>query len=495
MGIVRNQSIKNSIFIYIGIFFGAISTIILYPNAFNSHPEHLGLLQIIIAYSTVISTFSFLGSPKTIIRFFPKYKNKDELITVTFLIPLIGFVLVLLSYFLFKVSFLRLINADILLTNNFHLVFFLLFFLSFFEVFSALSRSLLKSTIPVFLKEVFLKGLSIFLLFLHWFNYIDFITFLHLYISIYLAMVLILSYVIFIDFRFSITFRFNDINIRELLTYGAFVLIGGASSILVSKVDMMMIGKLMDLEQVAYYTIAFFIGNVILVPARSVGSITAPLLSKAWNKNNIDEINTIYKKSSINQLLFGGLLFLIICLNIDEGLSLLPEKFQGGKYVVFYIALSKLFSVATGVNGQIIVNSQYYRFDLYSNIILLIITVFSNYIFIPETSPLSEYNIVGINGAAFATALSVVLFNIFKMFFVKVKIGIHPFSFNTLRAITLIIITFYIVSSITFQDSLFLSLISKSFLILIIYIPFLLIFNISEDLNKIVSEIWTKRRQ
>ena len=60
MGIVRNQSIKNSIYIYIGLFFGAISTIILYPNAFNSHPEHLGLLQIIIAYSTVISTFSFL---------------------------------------------------------------------------------------------------------------------------------------------------------------------------------------------------------------------------------------------------------------------------------------------------------------------------------------------------------------------------------------------------------------------------------------------------
>ena len=58
MGIVQNQSIKNSIYFYIGLVFGAISTIILYPNAFNSHPEHLGLLQIILAYSVVISTFS-----------------------------------------------------------------------------------------------------------------------------------------------------------------------------------------------------------------------------------------------------------------------------------------------------------------------------------------------------------------------------------------------------------------------------------------------------
>ena len=60
MGIVRKQSIQNSIYFYIGLLLGALSTIVLYPNTFNTHPEHLGLLQIIVAYSTIISTFSFL---------------------------------------------------------------------------------------------------------------------------------------------------------------------------------------------------------------------------------------------------------------------------------------------------------------------------------------------------------------------------------------------------------------------------------------------------
>jgi len=80
MGIVQKQSLKNSIYFYIGLMFGALSTVILYPNAFNSHPEHLGLLQIIIAYSIVVSTFSSLGTPKTLIRFFPKVENKNQLI-------------------------------------------------------------------------------------------------------------------------------------------------------------------------------------------------------------------------------------------------------------------------------------------------------------------------------------------------------------------------------------------------------------------------------
>jgi O-antigen/teichoic acid export membrane protein len=275
-----------------------------------------------------------------------------------------------------------------------------------------------------------------------------------------------------------------------MISYGLFVLAGGASAILVSKVDMMMIGKLMNLESVAYYTIAFFIGNVILVPSRAIGSITAPLIAKAWKEKNISEIKEIYEKSSLNQLLLGGFIFLIIWLNIDEGLALLPEKFQGGKYVVLYIALSKLFSVATGVNGQIIINSKYYRFDLYSNFILLIITIFTNYIFIPESSPLSEYNIVGINGAAFATALSVIIFNSLKMMYVYFKVGIQPFSFRTIKSILLIIFVYF---SLMFLNLTFLdipNMIVKSLLISIIYFSIMFVLRISEDLNSMIKDLW-----
>ncbi len=49
MGIVRNQSIKNSISFYIGMAIGAINTVIIYPNAFHDYPEHFGLIQILLS--------------------------------------------------------------------------------------------------------------------------------------------------------------------------------------------------------------------------------------------------------------------------------------------------------------------------------------------------------------------------------------------------------------------------------------------------------------
>jgi len=498
MGIVKNQSIKNSLFFYIGITFGAFSTIILYPNAFNVHPEHLGLLQIIVAYSTMISAFSLLGTPKTLIRFFPRVKNKNQLISLSFLIPIIGFLFVLLLYFLFKDSFLEFIKPNTveldelktfaLLKMNFHLVFFLIVFISFFEVLSSLSYSLLDTTFPIFLKEVFLKGMNVLLLFLHWFNYLDFTTFLNLYIALYLVMIIFISVSIFRKYTYRLTFNFNEIQSKELLVYGLYVLTGGASAILVSKVDMVMIGKLIGYKEVAFYTVAFFIGNVVRVPARAIGSICMPLVASAWGKDDLTAIKDIYVKSAINQLIFGGLIFLGIWLNVDDALSLLPEKFQGGRLVVFFIAFSQLFNVATGVNGLIIANSKYFRFDLYSNFMLLCITLFTNFIFIPSTSPLATYDIVGINGAAFATALSVFFFNIIKMIFLYWKLGIQPFTIRTLYTIALLTVIYYFSLYIPVSENVYINLLWRSFYILLVFLPAMYLMNLSKDINLAIEE-------
>ena len=502
MGIVKNQSIKNSLFFYIGIALGAFSTIILYPNAFNVYPEHLGLLQIIVAYSTMISAFSLLGTPKTLIRFFPRVKNKNQLISLSFLIPSIGFLFLLILYFLFKQNFLEFIKPNTvdlnelktftLLKLNFHLVFFLVAFISIFEVFCSLSYSILNTTFPIFLKEIFLKGMNVLLLFLHWYSYIDFPTFLKLYIALYLAMTIFISINVFRKYTYRLTFNFNEIQSKELLVYGLYVLAGGASAILVSKVDMVMIGKLIGYKEVAFYTVAYFIGNVVRVPARAIGSICMPLVARAWKKDDLVAIKDIYVKSAINQLILGGLIFLGVWLNIDDALSLFPVKFQGGRLVVFFIAFSQLFNVSTGVNGLIIANSKYYRFDLYSNFMLLCFTLFTNYIFIPSTSPLASYDIVGINGAAFATLLSVFFFNIIKMIFIYWKMRIQPFSIKTFYTVFLLIVIYYLSFYIPLTENVYFNFLWRSFYILLFFIPAMYWLNLSKDINQVILDITKK---
>lgn len=172
----------------------------------------------------------------------------------------------------------------------------------------------------------------------------------------------------------------------------------------------------------------------------------------------------------------------------------MPEKFSGGRLVVFFIGLSQLFNVAMGVNGAIILNSKYYRFDLYANLFLLVVTFLSNYLFIPDSSPLKELGIVGINGAAFATALSIFLFNFIKFVFIYVKVKLHPFDIKTLYSILLLLFVYYVVDSLSLDFNPYLNILLNSSISLIIFVPILLYTKLSLELlsiyNNFKNRLW-----
>ena len=479
MGVIRKQSISNSIIFYLGMSIGAINTVLIYPNVFNDQPEHWGLIQLIVAYALVLSTFTSFGIPKVLLKFFPSYRDKSKLLMYSMLIPTIGLLFVSLLYVFLKNEIFLVLKMDPLLQENFIYVFILIFCISFYEIFSALSRSYLDAITPVVLNEFFLKTYTLIILVLHGFKYIDFSTFLLLYVSGYLIKLFILSLINLINRRISISLKLSDLDYKELFRFGLYVFAGGLSIMIVTRLDMLMIGYLLDLEQVAFYTLAFYIGNAIAIPGRSVISISVPLISKAWENQDIKEIDMIYSKSAINQLIVSGLLFLVVWLNIDEVLSLLPEKFSYGKWVVFYIGLAQLVNMSCGVNGAIIVNSKYYKYDLYTNLVLLAITVLLNFLLIP---------IFGINGAAMATAFSIVFFNLIRLAIIYNKMSIHPFSVKTLLTIFYLFLVYFICFKFYF-DNVFLSIAVKTVISSLLFIIICVKANLSTDINKLISDL------
>ena len=494
MGIVINQSIKNSLSFYFGMFLGAISTVFVYPNVFNDQPDHWGLIQLIVAYSFIISTFSNFGVPKTFIRFFPIIENKSKFYFFSFLLITIGYLLFLILALFFEDWFFKFISASPLLIDKFYLIYFMVLIISVYELFVSISRSNLNSTLPTFLNEAFLKSYSLIVLILHGLKILNFDQFLFFYVGGYL-MKLIIIFISQINTKsINLIFSLRGIKITELIQFGLFVIVGGASAMLVSRLDMVMIGKFMGLKHVAFYSVAFYVGNAIRVPGRAVVAISAPIVSKAWKNNDLKLIKDIYYKSSINQLIIGGIFFVCVWLSVDDIFSLLPEKFSGGRLVVFFIGLSQLFNVAMGVNGAIILNSKYYRFDLYANLFLLAVTFLSNYLFIPDSSPLKELGIVGINGAAFATALSIFLFNFIKFVFIYVKVKLHPFDIKTLYSILLLLFVYYVVDSLSLELNPYLNILLNSSISLIIFVPILLYTKLSLELlsiyNNFKNRLW-----
>jgi len=99
------------------------------------------------------------------------------------------------------------------------------------------------------------------------------------------------------------------------------------------------------------------------------------------------------------------------------------DAYRSGFMVFVFLGLAKLFDMATGLNSQIIGYSKYYKFNFYSVMILGLLNTVFNYVLIHR---------MGISGAALATLISMTLFNVFKLWYVKKKFGIWPFTMKDL---------------------------------------------------------------
>ena len=483
MGIIRTQSIKNSINLYIGIIFGAINTILVFPFVFVENPQYWGLLQLLVSYSIIISSFSHIGTPHILIRYFPIFKDKAKLISFSFTLTLIGFLLFLIVFFSFKPLYIDYINDDPLLLEYFFLVVVLVFSTIFFDLLNSISRSHLDSSTPIFLNDVLIRLITFLLLLVYHFKLIDFKLFIYLYVASYCLKLIILFFIQIVKKRIPVLISWNWHEVRELLRYGLYVILGSGAAILVSRVDIIMIEYYLNLEYVAFYGLAFFIGSVIKVPARSVTSISSPLIASAFKENRLDKVLEIYKKTSINLLIISSLMFLLIWLNIDDILHILPEKFQYGKYVVLFIGLSQVVNLACGLNGLIIINSKYFKADLLFNVVLLTFVVITNILLIPK---------MGIDGAALASLLSIIIHNIIKLIYIYVKIKIQPFDFQSIKLFLISVLVYFIIQLTPMIDNSILSVILKTILVLSIFIPLVISMKISNDINDFYKNLILK---
>ena len=284
------------------------------------------------------------------------------------------------------------------------------------------------------------------------------------------------------NFSFGFPVFPNSEIARKMSKYGLVTLLTSSAALLVNRIDVLMLGYYLELENIAFYTVAFFMASLIQIPARSILQIVKPLLAKAWAEKNRQEIVYLYRKTALNQMIIGLLLFIGIWMNINDLLLFVPDKYQGIQMVFFYIGLSKLIDVSAGVNGAIISTSNYYKYDLYINLFLILIIIVTNTIFIP---------LYGIRGAAMATALAILIHNIIKTLVLYLLFKIQPFSMTTLKVILVSFILFYLLNLIPFIliDSLVLRIILRSVCIGLVYSFVIIRFNFSEDINQLFNKL------
>jgi O-antigen/teichoic acid export membrane protein len=475
--------------VYFGFSLGLLNTY-LFTREGGFTKEEYGLTGIFIAISALMYAFANLGTPAYVVKFFPYYnanlKKKDnDLFTWSLVVSMIGFCLVVISGIYFKDHIIRKFGQNSPdLVKYYYWIFPFGLGLTLYSILENYAIQLKNSVLVTFLREVQFRLFSTVLIVLTLAGILaKFDMFIKVYSFTYLGIAFILLGYLFMKDDLHFTFTISNVSrkfFKKILTLMSFVF-GGSLLVTISTVfDSILIASVLGLKQLAIFTLAQNIASLVQAPQRGIITSSIAALSEAWRKKDLPRIARIYRQSSINQLIFSVGLFSLIWLNFVDAVDAfhMQKGYVAAQWAFFFIGLYRILDMGTGVSSQIIATSTRWRFEFFTGIILIFLTLPLNYI-------LTKYYF-GLVGPAIANLISFTIYNSIRYWFLKTKFNLQPFTKETLYTILLGIFAFYVCHFLLGNIHGFAGLFARSICFILLYATGALTLKLSSD----VLPVW-----
>lgn len=447
MSTIRKQSIISSVLIYVGFAFGALNTY-LFTREGGFTKEQYGLTGAFLAFGTVLMSLANFGMPSYVNKFSPYYKDylskkKNDQPILALSISIIGYIILCLFGILFKPVVASVFDNSPQIIQYYNWLFVFTLGLTLFSVLESLAWHHHLSVFSNYLKEVQYRILVTVLFVLLSVGVIpDFDFFVKTFSFLYLFLTACLLFYLLQKNKIQFTFSISKVTkrmFRKIITLSSFIWSGSVIGAIANMADVIIIMAILPdgLAIAGLYTFAQYLGSVIQVPQRSIIAASVAHLSQAWKDKDHSKINRIYHRSSLNQLIFSVAVFCLICLNYKDAIITLnlQQEYLTTFVLFLLVGLVKIIDMGTGVSGQIISTSTFWRFDFLTGILLLFITL-----------PLSwmltiEYGFIG---PAIANLIGYSVYNFIRYVFLLKKLKMQPFTAASLYSLLLAAVCFFV---------------------------------------------------
>jgi O-antigen/teichoic acid export membrane protein len=507
MGIVFRQSVKTTIVTFAGAILG---TFISYAYTYVLSKTQLGFVRNLTIQGVVLQYFVLFGSALMLATFIQRYSANDPrrkvLISIAALVPFITIILITIPYLLLqnKIVGKYHLQDQGYISKYYVLLPILALFLSLSSLVESYLYAELKIAVAVFIKDVLFRILNIVVLVLFFFKLYSFDVFIILSVLCYAVPFILQLAVAKKTEGFGFSFKwdvFSKDEYKEILNFSLYHLLYAIAFHILAYIDQLMLAPLDNdgLKSLAVYTTGTFIISLMIIPYKAMSGPSYTMLNRAYIDRDFAKLRDLYNRSSLNMFIVAMVMFLIIGCNLPNAVHILPKGYEAITPIVFILMIGRLFDMATGINGELISISVYYRFNLWFSIFLLILVFTLNRILIPthgNSSNLS-YSIFyfhGIYGAAWSNTIFLFIYNIIKYAFLWKKMQIQPFSRNTIKIIAIGIIVLGINYYIPYIHNPVFDTMMRTAIIVIIFSGLLFYLKPSEDLEIYFKEVKKNKR-
>ncbi len=420
------QAFLFTIINYIGVLIGVVSTLFIYPK----DKDLLGIFRFVDALAQILYPIMVFGASTSLLNFYPKLQPFLQRKLFSYSVLSIAGMTLITAAGLYMIYF-----FDWYSNKQYYIYSFLIAIcLAYVDLFKRQATNLQKLALPTFFEKIIPK-LSLPLIFVAilYFSLSE-QKGLSLYFFTFLLILIAVVLYVFSHFKPAYTLNFKDlfqeISKKNYYQYSFYAFCASLGSFFAFRIDSLMIPHFISNEANGTYSIGVNLANTLMIPAAGVFALYSPIISEALEKNEIKLLKTKYIEVAKNLFFIGILGYGCVLLGISDFFELLPtsEQLAPTLPIIYLLGANIVLNMATGFNTEIIAFSKFYRFNLIAILLLAVLNISFNYFILTQTN-------YGIIGVAYASLLSMFLFNCSKLYFIYYKYKMLPFDNTYLKVI------------------------------------------------------------
>ena len=244
-----------------------------------------------------------------------------------------------------------------------------------------------------------------------------------------LAIVSLLAFIVFFNSynkikQISDDEQIEELKYSEILKVSIPLMFAQSVQFIMAWTDKLMLGNMMGSEEVGIYFTAFKLSMFASIALMAINSIASPKFAELYGKKDFDGFKKVAHQSS-KMIFLATLPLVLLFFSFPEFLlGLFGEEFKVGVKAFVFLSFGKLISSFSGSAGNILQMTG--KQVIFMNVLFVgaIVNVILNFFLIPK---------FGINGAALASMISLSMWNLIMVYFVKRELGLYTFYIPFLK--------------------------------------------------------------
>lgn len=391
------------------------------PIARMLGPVEYGRFSFILSWCVLLAVFGKCGFETTYIRYIPIYRERNDTAAIRKLIIFSALLCGTLSLFLSLTAFFTIINVGLVAT-----------ILSLGIVLSLVATPLLDAYLKshdIVLKshviQELIRPIALFIFFLVFYFYWQTDGHLHALAAYMAALFLTVLLLLFVC---SKTYRTpaekkeitSKNHTRKEWLYHAFpILMIGGMAIIVTRIDVIMIGFYKTDTDVAIYSIAQRIAEFVSFALLAANAVLSPYLARSYETGAIDDIQQKIDRTMRPLAIATIAISLFFVLSGSWILGVFGPVYKTAILALFILIIGQAFNALSGPANLVLSVTGHQRTALLISIVAVTVNIIGNMMLIP---------LYGINGAAFVSALSFILWNFLMIITVKKKTKLKTYA-------------------------------------------------------------------